>query len=564
MGGGNLSPRQQMISLMYLVLLAMLAMNASKSLLNAFVALEHGIDKTVGSFDATNGTYYSTIAKAAGTGEASFVAKEQLVNKLKAKADAAVSLMENQKVALVTQGAVTSTADTSGGALKEFYDDKGIPLAKDNQDYGASYFMVIEGGKAGEELKRVVDEFRDLAIQILKDEIGGSEADRLISRYEDLLDTKKKKDPVAPSDPPLEFAQRIAEHLPLAAVTANLSLYESYIRNAEADIVGAIAARLEGNGMVVNKAEGMAIFESGYVLKGDSVKARVFTAAYNDKITPTVIMGEPDTAKFNENKGTVFYPAGEEGEIPLMSLEDTTHLPIVNGKGMFKIKSSTTGEGNIKGVIKVQSAKGTYYYPFDNKYMVAEPTATVAATAMNVFYVGIPNPVQISAPGVSMEDLDIRGSSGITVTPKNKARGEYEVMASKPSPGVKILVNKKSGAKLGEAEFRCKPLPTPVAKILGKSEGLISTGELKVASFIKADMENFVFDLRVEVVSFDMVMSVNGDLVTKSSNSQMLTSDMKALLSRAARGSRLYFENIKAKMPNGERRNLGSISLKVK
>ena len=40
MGGGNESPRQKMVGMMYLVLTALLALNVSKSILEAFVAIE--------------------------------------------------------------------------------------------------------------------------------------------------------------------------------------------------------------------------------------------------------------------------------------------------------------------------------------------------------------------------------------------------------------------------------------------------------------------------------------------------------------------------------------------
>ena len=68
MSAEKLSPRQQMIGIMYLVLLAMLAMNASKDLLNAFIFLEDGIDVTTKNFNNTNQTIYTKISNASATG----------------------------------------------------------------------------------------------------------------------------------------------------------------------------------------------------------------------------------------------------------------------------------------------------------------------------------------------------------------------------------------------------------------------------------------------------------------------------------------------------------------
>ena len=87
MGGGG-TPRQQMIGLMYLVLLAMLAMNASKDLLNAFVMLEHGIDKTQGSFVQANSSFYNTIDKAAAGNAAAYGKTKKLADEKPVQATA--------------------------------------------------------------------------------------------------------------------------------------------------------------------------------------------------------------------------------------------------------------------------------------------------------------------------------------------------------------------------------------------------------------------------------------------------------------------------------------------
>ena len=68
MASGKQTPRQAMVGMMYLVLLAMLAMNASKDLLNAFIFLEDGIDVTTKNFNSTNKSIYSKITTAAASG----------------------------------------------------------------------------------------------------------------------------------------------------------------------------------------------------------------------------------------------------------------------------------------------------------------------------------------------------------------------------------------------------------------------------------------------------------------------------------------------------------------
>jgi gliding motility-associated protein GldM len=558
MGGEKLSPRQQMISLMYLVLLAMLAMNASKSLLDAFVMLEKGIGKTVESFNTANSGFYNTIDKAAASSSV-YASAQEKAYKLKAKAQECIDLINAQKIALITKSEMSLEVDTSG-FRDNYLDGNKIPLNKDDQDYGATYFTVLENGANGDALKKLVDEFRELVIEIV-DNDGDKTNDGLIEKYKELLDTETKTDPLNP-DVETTFASRMSEHLPLAAVTANLSLVQSYVRNAEADVVSSIASKMDGAGMVVDKAEGMVKFSSGYVLKNDSVYGDVFMAAYNSKINPKIYIGTPDTNKFKENGGSIQYAPGTPGVVPMLG--DYTAMPVQGGKGRFQVYADQVGQQELSGVIEVVSAKGTFYYPYKSSYMVAEPSATVAASKMNVFYVGVPNPIQVSAPGVSLEDIKVVGAGGLSISPLNVGKGEYKVTAKTPTKSAFVTVQKKDGTTLGKSEFRVKTLPTPAASLLGMKEGMISKGQLKAASFLKAEMENFDFDLQVKVVSFDMSMSLKGDLRTVESKSQMLTTEMQTLLGRATKGTKIYFENVKAKMPDGSVRSLGSISFKVK
>ena len=64
MSGGKETPRQKMIGMMYLVLTALLALNVSKEILNAFVIIEDGLNVTNKNFDSKNELLYSKFDKA--------------------------------------------------------------------------------------------------------------------------------------------------------------------------------------------------------------------------------------------------------------------------------------------------------------------------------------------------------------------------------------------------------------------------------------------------------------------------------------------------------------------
>jgi gliding motility-associated protein GldM len=562
MGGGNLSPRQQMIGMMYLVLLAMLAMNASKSLLNAFVALEDGINATVKSFDQANYGYYNKIDRAAASSPA-FEATQKKAYQLKKLADEACALIGDHKVYLWSGGALTAAADTANGGMLPFLDDNGIPLNKDNQDLGASYYMVIDGGQHADELENSIAAFRDQAVAMLETEDKEGTVD-IVENYKYLLDTEKRPDPIAPSDPPLRFSQRISEHMPLAAVTANLSLYQSYIRNLEAEVISLLADKMGGEGIVVDKSEGMASFESGYVLKNDSVFGKVYVSAYNSKITPEIYLCQPDTEAFNKAKGGVIkYAPGKEHKMPYLG-DKIEQLPVKAGKGQFRVKAEELGVQVLQGIIKQVSPKGTDYIAFKQDYMVAEPSATVAATGMNLFYMGIPNPVKISASGVSPDELKITAKGPFKIKATKASKGEYEVIATGQSRDAKVIVAKKDGTKLGEQEFRIKPLPKPVPSVSRKSEGTISKAELVAAGYVKAEMQNFPFDLVIRVKSYTLTVSINGSLIEQKVKGYKYTPEVESLLKKVRKGGKVWFDNVVATMPDGSSKNIGSISFKIR
>jgi len=532
----KLSPRQQMISLMYLVLLAMLAMNASKDLLNAFVMLEDGIGSTNKNFSAKNEKSYKAIASAALKIE-SAKKLDVIAKQISKQADEIFNFIQEDKDYIV---------NSSGGR-----DEDSIPLAKDNQELAAGYYILndVPNDKAVR-LKTSLNKFKDmlLGLDIVKKDKP------IMKRLAKMLATK---DSVI-EDINHEWISLMVDHLPMAAATANLTLIQTYVRNAETEVIDKIAVSLEGDGMVVNVVNGMAVMNPAYVLTGDSIKGDIFIAAYNKDITPRIFSGVVDTTKFIGGKYET--QNDKEEETNTLFKGPFKEIKSVGGKGLLRERASSPGLQDVAGVIRIAGKDKITYYNYHSSYMVAEPTATISATKMNVFYVGVPNPMSVSAPGVALDGIQV-AASGLSISPSAK-KGEYIVTAKAPNPkGVEVVVSKKGGGRLGGMVFRVKTLPDPVAEVMQQRSGLIASAKLKVVSTVIAKMDNFDFDLKVTVVSFDLTMNLKGDLRTLSSTSEGLTNDMKSLLSAANKGTKVYFENIKAKMPDGSVRKLGTIAL---
>jgi len=542
----------------------MLAMNASKDLLNAFVSLDQGITKTVNSFEKANESFYRTIDKAA-LSSSSYKPVQAMANKIRAKAKEVVQMMANHKVKLYSglSEEFNTTDDTTGNqTYRDLFDERGIPLNKDNQDLGGQFY--VPGGQPSPPaiaLKKSMDEFRDLVIDVLNKD-GDESNDFLVDRYNKLFFTEEAQNPLEVDGPKVTWVSRLSEHIPLAAVAANLTLWQSYVKNAEADVISSIASKMDGSGMVVDASQGIVQWENPYVLKGDSVRGGIFLAAYNSKADPKIYVGVVDTNKFTKGNQLTL-PPGANSPPPMIGDYKTLN-DIKNGTGMYSELGDVVGGKIVTGVIENKNSKGTFYTKFKSSFMVAEPTATVAATKMSVFYVGVTNPVSISAPGVAISDIEV--SAPGLVFKNDKKAGNYTVSPRKATnkKGVDVVVkNKNTGTVLGKANFRVKRLPDPAASVLGSKEGIISRGKLKVIQRVDAKMENFDFALDVKVKQFTLTVKVGSDLMSFKSQNNKLTPAMQKVLKKVGRGSRIYFEEIKVNMPGGARK-VPSLIFKVK
>lgn len=551
-----------MIGMMYLVLTALLALNISKSILDAFIKLNNGIEKTTVVFDASNGILYNAFDKAAAESPAAKKWADK-ASKVKKSANGTYEHIEKLKNALIKH--------TDGKA--EAPDTFNIAYAdgKDNYDIPTHLMGLAEPAKpvkvAGEEewsgitLREKMNAYSKTIVDVFEDK----EVKAMIAEKTNYLTT----DPIK-NDEGKDEAWEVAlfYHAPLAATITMLSKLQADVRTSEAEVINKLYERIDAGGVSFNAVRGMAVTNHGYVLDGDTFKADIFTAAYDDRVDPEIFISTSelgyDTAaalavgksgKFDISKimkGTKGSKWGE-GDWYQMSTED-----IRAGKGKLLIREGV-GVHNWGGLIKLNTKKGPKVYPFATSFEVGKPATTVAATAMNVFYMGIDNPVSVSAPmpnfTASAPGLRAKGGSG-----------EYIM---KPKKVGKVTVNvtgKDENGKsvpLGKQEFRVKRIPTPVAYIGGKTGTVVLTKSKLGNGVINAKLEGFVFDLRVKVKSFTLGTTVSGDYKSQKVTGNRMNSACKKMIKRSNRGQRFYLEEMKVKMPDGRTVKLGNVTVKI-
>lgn len=505
------TPRQKMISVMYLVLTAMLALNVDKSVLDAFYMVEEGLMTTIENFNSKNARVYADFEKAALENPEKAGELNEQVQSVKAATDSLYGYIDDLKDMLVKK------ADGPEGDVHN--------IDKKDDTHIAAEMMILK--KNGSKLKAAIERYRDEMLGIVDE---GDTA--IINSVLKTLDTSAPP-PIEGSSPSWEESK--FQGYPLIAVITLMSKLQSDVRNTEADIINYLYAQIDAGAFKFNKLTAQIIPKSNYVLEGSNFEAKIFLSAIDTTDIPDIKVNN----KF---------------------------IPVISGEnaGLYKVKATKEGYYTYKGMINYKNPEGQIVkYPFTGDYQVAKPSLTVSPTKMNVFYAGLANPVSISVPGLPTDQLRPSITNGRLV----KEGRHYMVYPSKPGRESVITVKAEIDGQLktiGSTEFRVKRVPDPVATVAGKNEGLITKNELLMEQGVFAEIPDFDFEMKFSVQSFVISTARGGFVVDKKANSNRFTPEQMQLLKGLNSGSRLYFENIVARGEDGSIRNLSAISFKIR
>lgn len=284
-----------------------------------------------------------------------------------------------------------------------------------------------------------------------------------------------------------------------------------------------------------------------YVMQGDSFSANVFLGAFNTKVSPIMYVGEYDTSLFNQT-----------GEVKFIGEYDS--IEVKNGIGNYKAYASQAGNKSWKGIIKVPhpnpKKQGVYlYYPFENQYTLAQPSANVALTKMNTVYVGLDNPLDISVPGIAKDKIRATFNKGSLIPGTN---GEYKVIPTSHGRGVITVdaeISPDQYQKMGTLDVIIRKLPKPDANIPVLTNSKVPSSHFGAVKEVRAVYpEAFIYEARCEVVGFKLEVSKNGNIEPEISNRGGKIAQGSPVYNRLQniqRGSTVTFKNIKAKGPDG-------------
>ena len=340
-------------------------------------------------------------------------------------------------------------------------------------------------------------------------------------------------------------------HAPIVAAIAQMDRIINDVKNAEGDAVNELFASVNASDFKFDRLVAKVVAPTSYVFSGDRYNADVFVAAYSSTQNPVVYLGNFDTIKpFKLLSGSI----------------DSTSVKVIGGLGKYEVQAGGTGIQKWAGLIRVKKPDGAYEsYPFKGEYMVASPSAAVFLEKMNVFYIGVDNPITISAAGVAPSSLSPSFTGGTLKS--NGKPGSYIVNVSGGTEATLNIGAKLNGSNksMGSFKFRIKRVPDPVCYVGSlKADGSMSKSELLGQAGVFAKMENFDFDLKFTVVSFVLSISINGVFVEKKSMGPGITAEMRTMMGGAKPGNRVFFEQVTVKGPDGTLRKIPGVNIKVK
>jgi gliding motility-associated protein GldM len=549
MAGGKLPPRQKMIGMMYLVLTALLAMNVSKDILDAFIIVNDGLEKTANTFEGKNAALYNEFAKSYQENQKKVGPWYDKAKKVKSAADDLFQHLTMVKANIIYQTEGLESIDNAYGP-DENQNDTTLNLkninSKDNYDVpthiliGGEPSSPKEGEYTANELKLKLEAYRDALLEYAKDNPS------LTASLKNTFNFENKKDASGVDN---SWETYNFDHVPLAATLTILSKLQTDVRNAESDVVNHLFANVSAADFKFNQLSAAIIPQSSYVVQNDTFRAQVFIAAYDDTYNPEMLLGDQMDTVTNQLIG------------------ESTPIDVRNGKGYISIKADREGEFTRYGIINYKGPSGNIVpYPFQTTYTVAKPSLVVSADKMNVFYKGVENPVSISVPGVSSDKLSVSISPGsIRKSPK----GGYVVnIKTGTKATISVMAEMPDGSKkpMGKQEFRVKTIPNPVPYVAQQTgSGNVRLVQLKATNKIFAKMENFDFELQPQILGYTFSMSLSGGvLVEEKINGDRITGKAKELIqSQLKKNNRVYFENILVKMPDGSTRTIGPVILKA-
>lgn len=498
-----------MINLLYVILMAMLALNVSNEVLNGFSIVEESLNRTTANSAKENQVVYDDFDAQMRANPTKVKMWFDKAMEVKAISDSLYDLAGELKIAIIRE-ADGDDYDVSNIRNKESLE-------------AANQVMLAPGRGRGEELYNAINNFRERILTMITDSVRRNVIGSNLST--EVHSTLGKN-----------WQEYMFEDMPVAAAVTLLSKLQSDVRYAEGEVLHTLVANIDVKDIRVNQLNAFVIPSSQTIVRGDKFSAQIVMAAVDTTQVPDIYIGERK-----------------------VDLTD----------GLYETVCSRTGDFTLAGYMELVNGGGERIRrDFSQKYTVVDPSATVSADLMNVLYAGYSNPISVSVPGVPLSKIQASMSGG-TLQPV--APGKYIATPSKVGQDVTITVtstNTGRAQQMGQFTFRVRKLPDPTPYIAMKDEqgnpsrykgGAITKAALMGTEGIGAAIDDGILDIGFKVLGFETVFFDNmGNAVPMVSEGSAFSSRQKEQFRKLARNKRFYISRVRAVGPDGIERSLTS------
>ncbi len=527
--------RQKMINMMYLVLTAMLALNVSAEVLQSFRIIDASLGQTFNNVKGKNDQIYGSFVAASEQNPTKVKEWKDKADQVRERTIALVTKIKDLKEELVLAAGGIAKKDAKPDFVFSSEDpfvtnSKGDTILISNEgDLNIPSEIMIRKKKATD-LKNSLNENRDFLASFLPE---GTQRENFIKQ----LDTSDPKINLNEGGEKKTWEIVHFEGKPLIAAITLLSKMQIDVENAESNIISTLYSNIDAKTFKFTSLSARILPKSNYVLVGDQFESEIYLAAEDKTQQPEIFVGN--------NK-----------------------LVMNDGKFIYKATASQVGTFKWGGLIKFKNPEGNIEeYPFTGEYQVERPSVTISPTKMNVLYMGVPNPVRVSVPGVASVNLEISVSNGRY----EKSGDDFLVYPAKvdvqgKSTSISVVANLNGEKRpMGSMSFRVKEVPDPLATVGGKNGGNLKKEELMSEDGLFAELKDFDFDLKFKVTKFEVTFSGAGGYVkTYPATGNRFTTEQKDQFGKLTQGSLIVIENIAAKGDDGSNRTLSNISFKIR
>lgn len=493
MAGGKLTPRQKMINLMYLVFIAMLALNMSKEVLSAFGLMNEQFESSNVEATKTNTALYDAL-KAKAAENQSFAAAKELSDKVKGISDKFYAYIETLK------GDITKDIEREeNGKLPYEAMDKGDKIDE--------FWFEGDGySPRGKEIVAAIEKYKtDMKAAVGKDvkyQAIGRELDNKFNTA-DVVDGEgvKKK-----------YLDYHYKGFPSIASLTKLTAMQNNVKVMEANVYNLALGKAAIDATSMNKYKAIVVLDKNAYFQGEKVTGKVVLGRYDENTKPT-------------------------------SFQGPGKIDPATGQAKIEMTAGAVGEQNIKGKFNFLEDGKNVPLEFEGTYVVVpRPNqATISADKMNVVYRGVDNPISVSFAGISADKVSASA-------PGMRSAGKPGQYMLSPQSGSEVIVNvtgklPDNTTVSDRKVFRIKGLPAPTGKIRNEVAAKGPKSNLEVCT-ISADMEDFDFPVTVNVTQFNLKVPGSPTIVVSGNK---MDAKAKAAIAKASRGDVVVISEIKAR-----------------